>query len=124
MIAGGGWEGAHCPPARLAGETEEMTLYRSESFGPVTSIHPIDSDEEGLRRANDTEYGLSSAIFTRDIDQALRFARNIGDGMRHINGPTIHDEAHMPFGESSVGREGADPDTEEMTELKWVTVHP
>ena len=125
VVAGGEWDGNRCQPTLLTGVTEEMTVCRTETFGPVTSIYPIDSYEEGLEKANDTEYGLSSAIFTRDIDKAFHFARNIGAGMCHINGPTIHDEAHVPFGgngESGVGREGTDADMEAMTEVKWVTV--
>ncbi|MBU1307483.1 MAG: aldehyde dehydrogenase family protein [Alphaproteobacteria bacterium] len=125
IVTGGGWEGNRCQPTLMTGVTEEMTVCRSETFGPVTSIYPIDSYEEGLERANDTEFGLSSAIFTKNIDRAFHFARNIGAGMCHINGPTIHDEAHVPFGgngESGVGREGTDADMEAMTELKWVTI--
>lgn len=123
--AGGEWVGNRCQPTLLTNVTEEMTVCKSETFGPVTSIYPVDSYEEALERANDTEFGLSSAIFTKDIDKAFHFARNIGAGMCHINGPTIHDEAHVPFGgngESGVGREGTDADMEAMTELKWVTV--
>ncbi|MEM6371277.1 MAG: aldehyde dehydrogenase family protein [Pseudomonadota bacterium] len=125
VAAGGEWEGNRCQPTLLTDVSEEMTVCRTETFGPVTAIYPIDSYEEGLEKANDTEYGLSSAIFTKDIDKAFHFARNIGAGMCHINGPTIHDEAHVPFGgngESGVGREGTDADLEAMTELKWVTV--
>ena len=79
----------------------------------------------GLEKANDTEYGLSSAIFTKDINKAMHFAQNINAGMCHINGSTIHDEAHVPFGgngQSGSGREGTDADLEAMTQLKWVTV--
>ena len=125
VVTGGNWVGNCCLPTLLTGVTEDMTVCRSETFGPVTSIYPIDSYEEGLEKANDTEFGLSSAIFTKNIDRAFHFARNIGAGMCHINGPTIHDEAHVPFGgngESGVGREGTDADMEAMTELKWVTV--
>ncbi len=125
VVAGGGWDGNRCQPTLLTDVTEQMTVCRTETFGPVTSIYPVESYEEGLERANDTEYGLSSAIFTKDIDKAFHFARNIGAGMCHINGPTIHDEAHVPFGgngESGVGREGTDADMEAMTELKWITV--
>ncbi len=125
VAAGGEWEGNRCQPTLLTGVAEEMTLCREETFGPVTSIYPIDSYEEGLEKANDTEYGLSSAIFTNDINKAMHFAKNIGAGMCHINGPTIHDEAHVPFGgngQSGVGREGTDADLNAMTELKWVTV--
>ena len=102
-----------------------MTVCRTETFGPVTAIYPIDSYEEALEKANDSEFGLSSAIFTQDINKAFHFARNVGAGMCHINGPTVHDEAHVPFGgngESGMGREGTDADLEAMTELKWVTV--
>ena len=125
IIAGGNWIGNRCEPTLLTDVSEDMTVCRSETFGPVTSIYPVDSYEDGLERANDTEYGLSSAIFTKNIDKALHFAHNIGAGMCHINGPTIHDEAHIPFGgngESGVGREGTDADMEAMTEVKWITV--
>lgn len=125
IVSGGEWVGNRCQPTLLTDVSEEMTVCKTETFGPVTSIYPIDSYEEGLEKANDTEYGLSSAIFTNDINKALHFAKNIGAGMCHINGPTIHDEAHVPFGgngESGVGREGTDADMEAMTELKWVTV--
>ncbi|MEL7345790.1 MAG: aldehyde dehydrogenase family protein, partial [Pseudomonadota bacterium] len=125
VAAGGEFVENRCQPTLLTGVTQEMTVCRTETFGPVTSIYVIDSYEEGLEKANDTEFGLSSAIFTKDIDKAFHFARNIRAGMCHINGPTIHDEAHVPFGgngESGVGREGTDADMEAMTELKWVTV--
>ena len=125
LAAGGEWEGNRCQPTILTGVDENMTLCREETFGPVTSVYPIDSYEEGLERANDTVYGLSSAIFTNDINKAFHFVKHSGAGMCHINGPTVHDEAHVPFGgngESGVGREGTDADLEAMTQLKWVTV--
>ena len=125
VAAGGEFEGNRCQPTILTGVDDKMTVCRTETFGPVTSVYPIDSYEEGLERANDTEFGLSSAIFTQDINKAMHFAQNIGAGMCHINGPTVHDEAHVPFGgngESGMGREGTDADLDAMTELKWVTV--
>jgi acyl-CoA reductase-like NAD-dependent aldehyde dehydrogenase len=125
IAAGGAFIGNKCLPTILTHVDETMTVCRTETFGPVTTIYPIDSYEEGLRRANDSEFGLSSAIFTKDITKALHFAQNINAGMCHINGPTVHDEAHIPFGgngESGFGREGTDADMEAMTELKWVTV--
>ena len=125
IVVGGEWEGNRCQPTLLTGVSEDMTVCKAETFGPVTSIYPIDSYKEGLEKSNDTEYGLSSAIFTKNIDTAFHFAKNISAGMCHINGPTIHDEAHVPFGgngESGFGREGTDADMEAMTELKWVTV--
>ena len=125
VAAGGEWDGHRCQPTILTDVTEDMTVCRTETFGPVTAIYPIDSYEEALEKANDSEFGLSSAIFTKNIDKAMHFARNVGAGMCHINGPTVHDEAHVPFGgngESGVGREGTDADLEAMTELKWVTI--
>ena len=125
LLAGGEWVGNRCQATVLTDVTEEMVVCKEETFGPVTAIYPIDSYEEGLEKANDTEYGLSSAIFTQDINTALHFAQNIDAGMCHINGPTVHDEPHVPFGgtgESGVGREGTDADLEAMTELKWVTI--
>lgn len=125
LVAGGEFVGNRCQPTILAGVSEDMTVCRTETFGPVTAVYPIDSYEEGLARVNDSEFGLSSAIFTKDLDTAFHFARNVDAGMCHINGPTVHDEAHVPFGgkgESGVGREGTDADLEAMTEVKWITV--
>ncbi|MDG1414242.1 MAG: aldehyde dehydrogenase family protein, partial [Alphaproteobacteria bacterium] len=125
VAAGGEWDGNRCQPTLLTGVTEEMTVCKAETFGPVTSIYPIDSYEEALEMANDTAYGLAAAIFTKDINKAMHFVQNSGAGMCHINGPTIHDEPHIPFGgngESGSGREGTDADMLAMTELKWVTI--
>lgn len=125
VLAGGGWDGNRCQPTVLTDVTEDMIVCKEETFGPVTAIYPVDSYEEGLEKANDTPFGLASAIFTNDINKALHFAEHSGAGMCHINGPTIQDEPHVPFGgngESGVGREGTDADLEAMTELKWVTI--
>ncbi len=125
IATGGDWTGNRCHPTVLTDVTEEMTLCRQETFGPVTSVYAIDSYEEGLERANDTEFGLSSSIFTRDLEKALSFANNSGAGMCHVNGATLHDEPHVPFGgngESGVGREGTEADIDAMTEWKWITV--
>lgn len=125
VAAGGEFDGNMCMPTILIDVDESMTVCRTETFGPVTTIYPIDSYEEALERANDSEFGLSSAIFTNDLNKAFHFAKNVGAGMCHVNGPTVHDEAHVPFGgngESGVGREGTDADMEAMTEVKWVTI--
>lgn len=75
VVTGGAWQGNRCKPTLLTSVTEEMTVCRTETFGPVTAIYPIGSYEEGLEKANDTDYGLSSAIFTKDIDRAFHCAR-------------------------------------------------
>jgi acyl-CoA reductase-like NAD-dependent aldehyde dehydrogenase len=105
--------------------TRDMRIYCEESFGPVVSVIRVKDDEEALRVANDSEYGLSSAIFSRDIPRALNLARRIDAGMCHINGPTVHDEAQMPFGgmkASGYGRFGGDAGIAEFTDLRWITI--
>jgi acyl-CoA reductase-like NAD-dependent aldehyde dehydrogenase len=125
IVTGGEWDGNRCKPTILTGVNEEMTVCREETFGPVTSIYPVDSPEEALEKANDTNFGLSAAVFTQDIDKALTLAQSINAGMVHINAPTLNDEPHVPFGgigDSGFGREGTDIDIDTLTEWKWITV--
>ncbi|KAG6989973.1 Vanillin dehydrogenase [Fusarium oxysporum f. sp. conglutinans] len=75
-----------------------MDIYATESFGPTVSIIEFDSEEEAIRIANDTEYGLTSAIFSKDLRRALRLARQIETGAVHINRTSVHDEAVLPHG--------------------------
>ena len=75
--------------------------------------------------ANDTEYGLSAAVFTRDTARGLRVARQIKSGICHVNGPTVHDEPQMPFGgvgASGYGRFGGKAGIDSFTELRWITI--
>lgn len=76
----------------LGGVTEEMDLYKTESFGPTISVIKVETKEEALRIANDTKYGLSSLVFMEDLQRGLRFARGIESGAVHINGMTVHDK--------------------------------
>ena len=102
-----------------------MRLYREESFGPVAVVLRGDGDEELLALANDSEFGLSAAIFSRDVSRALRLAQRIESGICHINGPTVHDEAQMPFGGvkgSGYGRFGGKAAIDEFTDLRWITI--
>ena len=105
--------------------TPEMRIYREESFGPVVAIVRVDGVEEAVRVANDTDYGLSAAVFGRDIARALEVARRIESGICHVNGPTVHDEAQMPFGgvkASGYGRFGGKAGIDAFTELRWITI--
>jgi acyl-CoA reductase-like NAD-dependent aldehyde dehydrogenase len=105
--------------------TPQMALWREETFGPQVSITRVKSDEEALKLANDTEYGLAAAIFSKDIARALELAKRIESGICHINGPTVHDEAQMPFGgvkASGYGRFGGKAGIDEFTELRWITI--
>jgi acyl-CoA reductase-like NAD-dependent aldehyde dehydrogenase len=105
--------------------TPDMALFREESFGPQVSITRVKSAEEAVSVANDTEYGLSAALFSRDIAKAIELAKRIESGICHINGPTVHDEAQMPFGgvkASGYGRFGGKAGIDEFTELRWITI--
>ena len=85
-------------PIVISGVKEEMDIYQTESFGPTVSLFEIETEEEALRIANDTEYGLTSAVFTEDLRRGLRFAKGIETGAVHINSMTIHDESALPHG--------------------------
>jgi vanillin dehydrogenase len=103
----------------------EMALFRDESFGPQVSITRVGSAEEAVRLANDTEYGLAASIFSRDIAKAIEMAKRIESGICHINGPTVHDEAQMPFGgmkASGYGRFGGKAGVDQFTETRWITI--
>ncbi|HEY8433709.1 MAG TPA: aldehyde dehydrogenase family protein, partial [Sphingomicrobium sp.] len=103
----------------------DMNLYRDESFGPVVGIVRVADEDEAVRVANDSEYGLSAAVFTRDAARGIRVARRIRSGICHVNGPTVHDEAQMPFGgvgASGYGRFGGKAAIEAFTDLRWITI--
>ena len=118
-------DGAIVQPVIVDGVTPGMRLYGEESFGPVVTVARVDGDEEAIRLANDSEYGLSAAVFSRDVSRAMRVAQRIESGICHINGPTVHDEAQMPFGgvkSSGYGRFGGKASIAEFTELRWITL--
>jgi acyl-CoA reductase-like NAD-dependent aldehyde dehydrogenase len=125
VLTGGDADGNLVTPTVLADVTPEMRIYEEESFGPVVTIVPVDGTEEAIETANDTEYGLSAAVFSADVDQAMEIARRIESGICHINSATVHDEPQMPFGgvkASGWGRFGGKAALEEFTELRWMTL--
>lgn len=125
LVAGGQVEGSIMQATLLDGVTPAMRLYAEESFGPVAVILRGEGDEELLRLANDSEFGLSAAIFSRDTGRALALAQRVESGICHINGPTVHDEAQMPFGgvkSSGYGSFGGRSAIEQFTQLRWVTL--
>jgi aldehyde dehydrogenase (NAD+) len=85
-------------PTILDGVTPSMRVAREEIFGPVVSCIEIDSFEEAIEILNNTPYGLSSSVYTRDIARAFQALRDIEAGITYINGPTIGAEVHLPFG--------------------------
>ncbi|WP_021591577.1 aldehyde dehydrogenase family protein [Actinomadura welshii] len=125
VLTGGDADGLYVQPTVLRGVTPEMRIYGEESFGPVVSVIEANGVDDAVAKANDTEYGLSAAVFGRDGGTALDVARRIRSGICHINGATVHDEPQMPFGgvgASGWGRFGSRAALEEFTELRWVTI--
>ena len=105
--------------------TPAMRIYAEESFGPVKPVVRVRGTEAAIACANDNAYGLSAAVFGRDIARAWAVAQRIDSGICHINGPTVHDEAQMPFGgvkASGYGRFGGKAGIDAFTELRWLTL--
>ena len=105
--------------------TPAMRIYSEESFGPIVAIIRVSGDDEAIRVANDTEYGLAAAVFSQNINRALHVATRINSGICHINGSTVADEAQMPFGgtkSSGYGRFGGTAGIAEFTDLRWITI--
>lgn len=124
IVAGGRVDGTLMDATVIDHVTSAMRIYDEECFGPVLPVIRVRGDEEAIRVANDTEYALSSAVFTRDLQRGLAVAQRVEAGICHINGATVHDEPHMPFGgmkASGYGRFGGRFAIEEFTELRWIT---
>lgn len=111
-------------PVIIENVDREMDIYFTESFGPTAAIYSVDSDEAAIELANDTEYGLTSAVFTRDLRRAFKIAKRIESGAVHINAMTIHDETALPHGgfkNSGFGRFNGLPGLQEWVRTKTVT---
>ncbi len=125
IVAGGKSDSLLMPATVVDGVTPGMSIYRDESFGPIVAIIHAKDEADAIRLANDSEYGLSAAVFTRDTARGLRVARRIRSGICHVNGPTVHDEPQMPFGgvgASGYGRFGGKAGIDQFTELRWITI--
>lgn len=125
LVNGGAANGVLMPAHVVDKVTPDMKLFRDESFGPVVGVIRARDEAHAIELANDTEYGLSASVFTRDAARGLRVARQIQSGICHVNGPTVHDEAQMPFGgvkASGYGKFGGKAGIESFTELRWITL--
>ncbi len=125
LALAGRQEGVFVDPVVLDRVAPGMRVYDEECFGPMASIIRVSGDDEAVTVANDTEYGLAAAVFSRDVPRALAVARRIETGICHINGATIQDEPQMPFGgvkASGHGRFGGRAGIEAFTELRWITI--
>jgi benzaldehyde dehydrogenase (NAD) len=125
LLCGGRADSTLMPATLLDHVTPAMRIYREETFGPVKGIVRVNGVEEAVACANDNEFGLSAAVFGGDIARAMQVAQRIESGICHVNGPTVHDEAQMPFGGvkgSGFGRFGGKAGMAEFTDLRWITV--
>jgi len=125
VLVAGEANGNVLPPHVFADVTADMEIAREEIFGPLVGIQCAKNAEHALELANNTRYGLSSAVFTGSIERGVRFAQGIKAGMTHINDMPVNDEANAPFGgekNSGVGRFNGDWAIEEFTTDHWITV--
>lgn len=125
VLTGGTEDSLLMPATVLDGVTAAMDIYRDESFGPVVAMIRARDEDHAIEIANDSQYGLSASLFTRDLSRGLTLAKRIRSGICHVNGPTVHDEAQMPFGglgDSGYGRFGGQAGIDQFTELRWITV--
>ena len=126
-LTGGDYSGTIHQPTVVADVTPEMRVSCEELFGPAVAVTPSSDIDESIAMANDSIYGLSAAIFTQNIDWAMKFVREVDSGNLMINsGPQWRADL-MPYGglkESGMGKEGPRYAVEEMTELKMVVYHP
>jgi aldehyde dehydrogenase (NAD+) len=124
VLGGRVWD-RYVEPTILTNVTPDMAVWRDETFGPVAVVVPFKTDAEAIALNNDTEYGLSAGIITRNEERALRMARHLETGMCHVNCSSINDEPHVPFGgskASGLGRHGGKWSLETFTETRWITL--
>ena len=118
-------EGTLVGPSVLGDVPEGSAILRQEVFGPVVVLIPFDGDEEAVRIANDTDYGLSGAVHTGDVERGVRLAKRVHTGMIHVNDSTVHDEPIVPFGgekHSGLGRLNGEAMVDGFTTTKWISI--
>jgi vanillin dehydrogenase len=125
ILAGGNSEGLFFEPTILADVTPEMAVFTEETFGPVAPIITVSDEDEAIKLANDSVYGLSAGVITTDEERGLAVARRLETGMVHVNDTSVYDEPHAPFGgvkSSGVGRHGGKAAIDSFTNTRWLTV--
>jgi vanillin dehydrogenase len=125
VLCGGKNDGLFFEPTILADVTRDMRIFREETFGPVVPVLIARDVDEAVEIANDSDYGLSAGIMTRDEEKGLAIARRLHTGMAHINDSSVNDEPHVPFGgigASGLGRHGGKQGIDTFTEMRWITL--
>src|SRR3989475_3455593 len=124
VLTGGKVQGTCYEPTLLTDMPEDVAMSKEETFGPVATITVVDDADEAVRVANQTTYGLSAGILTRDADRGLALAERIEAGIVHINDQPVNDEPQVPFGgvrDSGYGRLSGGGAMDGFTEMRWVT---
>ncbi len=112
-------------PVVLGGLPAGAPILQRELFGPVVLVVEFDGEDEAVRIANDTPFGLSGAVHTADVERGVRVAQRIETGMIHVNDGTIADEPVVPFGgekSSGVGRLNGESTVDAFTTVKWISI--
>ncbi|MBZ9645033.1 aldehyde dehydrogenase family protein [Streptomyces sp. PSKA30] len=126
VLAGGGdADGAFYPATVLADVTPDMRIYHEEVFGPVATLFRVQSTEDAVALANDTPYGLSSAVYSENATRGLAVARSLRHGAVHVNDHSVSDEPQAPVGgvkDSGFGHFGSEWGAEFFTETRWITL--
>jgi vanillin dehydrogenase len=125
ILCGGKNKGLFFEPTVLTNITRDMKVMREETFGPIAPVITVGSVDEAVEIANDSEYGLSAGIITRNEERGLAIARRLHTGMAHINDSSVNDEPHVPFGgvrSSGLGRHGGRAGIDQFTETRWITL--
>jgi len=126
LLAGGTYSGPFYQPTVLAGVTPQMPVFREEIFGPVISITAFSTDAEAIALANDSEYGLSAGVHTRNIGRGMAIAEQLHVGLAHVNDQTVNDDGTMPMGgrgaSGNGSRHGGPANWDEFTQWQWTTV--
>ncbi|MFC4559244.1 aldehyde dehydrogenase family protein [Virgibacillus kekensis] len=124
VLLEGSVDGNVMTPYVLKG-TNDMSTAKNEMFGPVVTIIPVESEEEALRVANDTEFGLSGSVHAGKYERGMKFAQRMETGMVHINDQSVNDEPLVAFGgekNSGLGRFGGEWSLDEFTTFQWISV--
>jgi aldehyde dehydrogenase (NAD+) len=125
LLTGGHFKGLFYEPTVLTGVKPGMKIYHEESFGPVAAVIAVADAEEAITVANDSDYGLSAGIITRDEERGLSLASRLETGMAHINDSSVNDETNVPFGgvkNSGFGRQNGKYSVDAFSELRWITI--
>ncbi len=126
LVVGGTHEGLFYRPTVLTDVSASLPAWRDEIFGPVAPVVVFDTDEEAVALANNSEYGLAGAVYSRSVSRGLAVAQRLRSGMVHVNNQTVNNEATIPFGgmgaSGNGGRFGGAANWDEFTEWQWVTI--